>query len=252
MPELSVVLPTFNERENAVALAKGILDQSLWATEVIVVDDDSPDRTWQAVAKLSGADPRVRLIRRVGQRGLTTAIQTGIEAARGRWIGWMDCDLSMSPKKIPVLVGALAACDVAVGTRYGIGGQDGRTEVLPVMLSRIINTLASCALTAQIRDYTSGFVFARRDVLERIKLRGDYGEYCIDFLYRAHRAGFAILEIPYTCEPRRIGESKTATSLWGFARRGWRYLWTIARLRCRSLDTDRLSPESTGVQSLET
>lgn len=235
MPELTVVLPTFNERENAVTLAKAILEHCPWETEVVVVDDDSPDGTWQAVAELGQADPRVRLIRRTEERGLTTAIWAGIEAARGKWVGWMDCDLSMPPSKIPGLVRALRTYHVAVGTRYGVGADDARTDFLPVFLSRIINTLASCVLTSRIRDYTSGFVFARRPVFDRVTLRGDYGEYCIDFLYRAHRAGFTIVEMPYVCIPREIGESKTATDVWGFARRGWRYLWTIARLRCPGL-----------------
>ena len=81
-----------------------------------------------------------------------------------------------------------------------------------------------------VTDFTTGYVCVRRTLLERIDLRGDYGEYCIDLLHRARRAGARVVEVPYVCVSRAEGESKTASSLWGFARRGWRYLATIARL----------------------
>jgi len=82
-----------------------------------------------------------------------------------------------------------------------------------------------------VRDYTSGFIAARRPVFDLISLRGDYGEYCIDLLYRAQRLGLRIVEIPYDCVPRQTGESKTATSAWGYVRRGTRYVTTVLRLR---------------------
>jgi dolichol-phosphate mannosyltransferase len=68
-------------------------------------------------------------------------------------------------------------------------------------------------------------------VFDQIDLRGDYGEYCIDLLYRAARAGFRVEEIPYVCVPREVGESKTATNLLGYITRGWNYVVTIVRLR---------------------
>ncbi|MBI3733006.1 MAG: polyprenol monophosphomannose synthase, partial [Chloroflexi bacterium] len=94
----------------------------------------------------------------------------------------------------------------------------------------VINLAAKILLGGPVRDYTTGFVAARRSVLEQIALRGDYGEYCIDFLVRAVRRGFRVVEVGYICAPRASGESKTAPSFTGFIRRGRKYVTTILRL----------------------
>jgi len=225
-------LPTFNERDNIVALIeRGLAALVDYDAEMLVVDDDSPDGTWQLVAALAERNPRVRLIRRTEERGLTTAIATGIANARGGWVGWMDCDLAMPPEDLPRLAAALAAgADVAVGSRYVPGGRDVGHSWVGQAFSRTINLAASLLLDGRIKDYTSGFILARRPVFDRIELRGDYGEYCIDLLYRAARAGFRVEEIPYVCLPRETGESKTATSPLGYVTRGWNYVVTILRL----------------------
>jgi len=227
-----MILPTFNERDNIIPLIeRGLAALADYDAEMLVVDDDSPDGTWQVVAELAERDSRVRLIRRIRERGLTSAIAAGIADARGAWVGWMDCDLSMPPEDLPRLAGALAAgADVAVGSRYVPGGRDVGHSWVGRAFSRTINLAASLLLDRRIKDYTSGFILARREVFDRIPLRGDYGEYCIDLLYRAVRAGFRVVEIPYVCVPRQIGESKTATNPLGYVTRGWNYVVTILRL----------------------
>jgi dolichol-phosphate mannosyltransferase len=82
-----------------------------------------------------------------------------------------------------------------------------------------------------IRDYTSGFIAAKREVFDQITLKGDYGEYCIDLLHRARKKGFKIQEIPYCLVPRKSGESKTATRVWDYFRRGIKYVILVLRLR---------------------
>jgi len=233
--DITIVLPTFNERDNIVPLIRrGLAALADYQAEMLVVDDDSPDGTWQAVADLAERDSRVRLIRRTEERGLTGAIATGIAEARGTWVGWMDCDLSMPPEDLPRLAGALTAgADVAVGSRYVPGGRDVGHSWVGRAFSRAINLAASLLLDRRIKDYTSGFILARREVLDRIPLRGDYGEYCIDLLYRAVRAGYRVVEVPYVCVPREAGESKTATNPLGYVTRGWNYLVTIWRLQLR-------------------
>ncbi|GAB4547212.1 MAG: hypothetical protein Kow0063_41840 [Anaerolineae bacterium] len=236
MPELSadvtIVLPTFNERDNIIPLIqRGLAALGAYRVEMLVVDDDSPDGTWQVVAELAGTDSRVRLIRRTQERGLTSAIATGIGQARGEWVGWMDCDLSMPPEDLPRLAAALAdGADIAVGSRYIAGGRDVGHSWVGRAFSRTINLAASLLLDRRVTDYTSGFILARRQVFDQIELRGDYGEYCIDLLYRALRAGFRVVEMPYQCVPRETGESKTATNPWGYITRGWNYVVTIVRL----------------------
>ena len=95
------------------------------------------------------------------------------------------------------------------------------------MASRIVTGLARLLLVRDFRDYTSGFVAVKRDVVERVRLRGVHGEYFIDLVVRAHRRGFKLVEIPYAQVERQRGESKTEQ---GFSRKGFRYLVTIARL----------------------
>ena len=235
MPRISIVLPTYNEAGNIELL----IDRTLQAlgsysggVEVVVVDDDSPDKTWQLVARKADQDGRVRLIHRRGESGLTSAISRGIHEAQGEWVGWMDCDLSMPPEQWPQLADTLAkGADMAIGSRYVPGGGDVAHSFTGRLFSRIINLWAGLLLSWSIKDYTSGFILGRREVFKQIELRGDYGEYCIDMLYRAKRAGFTIRELPYLCVPREAGESKTATNVWGYLTRGVNYVTTILRLR---------------------
>jgi dolichol-phosphate mannosyltransferase len=234
-PQISIVLPTYNEAGNIEPLIErtlAALGDMPGGVEVVVVDDDSPDGTWRLVQQKAQADPRVRLIHRRDESGLTSAINRGIREARGQWVGWMDCDLSMPPEEWPKLAAALAdGADMAVGSRYVPGGGDVAHSLTGRTFSRIINLYAGLLLDWSIKDYTSGFILARRAVFEQINLRGDYGEYCIDMLYRARRAGFTIRELPYLCVPREAGESKTATNIIGYLTRGVNYVTTVLKLR---------------------
>lgn len=233
MTQVSVVLPTYNERGHIVDLMAAIQAIMPARTEIIVVDDDSPDGTWQAVADYAAKHAGVRLLRRIGRRGLTSAFNEGIGLASGKVVCWMDCDFSMPPEKLPELVAATAVTDLAIGSRYVAGGADDGHSFMALAFSRIINLYAGLLLGFYVHDYTSGFIAARREVLQAIPLRGDYGEYFIDLMARAKRHGFTVTEIPYRCVPRRSGESKTGTSFWGYLTRGRKYVTTVLRLRFR-------------------
>lgn len=234
-PQLSIVLPTYNEAGNIGALIDRILEALQdypGGVEVVVVDDDSPDGTWQLVAGKAQTDPRVRLVHRTTEKGLTSAISRGVREAQGHWVGWMDCDLSMPPEEWPRLAKALASgADMAVGSRYVPGGGDVAHSFAGRLFSRVINIWAGLVLDGSIKDYTSGFILGRREIFDTIDLRGDYGEYCIDLLYRTKRAGYTICELPYVCVPRRVGESKTAANVWGYLSRGVNYVTTVLRLK---------------------
>jgi dolichol-phosphate mannosyltransferase len=231
MPNSTIILPTFNERENITPLIEGILANVVPPPEILVVDDDSPDGTWQIVEELAREHPTIRLIRRLDERGLTSAISRGIAEAEGDVVIWMDTDLSMPPDKIPELISALEGRDVAIGSRYVPGGRDIGHSFMAQAFSRTINFFAGVFLGFAVKDYTSGFIAARKPVFDRITLQGDYGEYCIDLLYRVQRLGYRFKEIPYDCVERHAGESKTATTLLGFFTRGMNYVLTILRLR---------------------
>ena len=234
MNSVTIILPTYNERENIRPLIERTLAAIQgWAIEVLVVDDDSPDGTWQIVEEMASCDARIILCRRTEERGLTSAIWHGIRHARGDVVLWMDCDLSMPPESIPDLLAQFASptIDIAIGSRYVLGGRDIGHSLTGQLFSRAINLFAGLLLGFHVRDYTSGFVAARRNVFEKITLSGDYGEYCIDFLYSARRHRFRVVEVPYDCVERAAGESKTALNAWGYIRRGVKYVETILRLR---------------------
>lgn len=228
---VTVILPTYNERENISLLIEGIVKHVSPTPEILVVDDNSPDGTWQVVESLAQTYPSIRLIRRMDERGLTSALQRGIAEARGDVVVWMDTDLSMPPDKIADLLTQLPQYDLAVGSRYVKGGRDVGHSFAARAFSRTINFSAGLFLGFDITDYTSGFVAAKKEVFEHIALRGDYGEYCIDLLYHAKRKGYRIKEIPYDCVERHAGESKTATNVIGFFTRGLNYVITVLRLR---------------------
>jgi SAM-dependent methyltransferase/GT2 family glycosyltransferase len=233
-PPASVLLPTYNEGPVIVGLVRDVL-AAVPRAEVLVIDDDSPDRTWARVEDAFAGDARVRVLRRVGRRGLPSALAEGVAATTGTVVAWLDAD--MSPELLPPLLAKASEADVVVASRYVAGGEDGRASRGRVWASRAINLFGSVCLGGPVRDWTSGFVAARRTALARVPLRPDYvyGDYCIDFLYRAGRAGLHVVEIPYVLPDRRAGESKTSPSLVRFGRLGLHYVETILSLRWRTL-----------------
>jgi len=242
MTLVCTVLPTYNERDNIAALIEGILINATTPHMVLVVDDNSPDGTAEVVRALASryntpAMQSVALYVRTGQKGLTSAIQCGIDFALASFdadiVTWMDCDLSMPPADVARLVHTIVAedADVAVGSRWVAGGDDVAHGLMARTLSDAINRFAVALLGDDVHDYTSGFIACRADVLRALRLRGDYGEYCIDLLALAGRSGFTIKEVPYICVPRTAGESKTGVNLWDYLAKGRNYVATIWRLR---------------------
>src|SRR5581483_4439680 len=224
-------LPTYNEAA-VIADVVGEILAAVPGAEVLVVDDDSPDRTWEAAGRAFPGDGRVRVLRRVGRRGLPSALAEGVAATAAAVVVWLDADGSMPAEVIPRLVAATAGpegADVAVASRYAPGGRDGRDSRLRILASRAINAVGTLCLGGPVRDWTSGFVAARRSALARVPLRTDYayGDYCIDFLHRACRAGLRVVEVGYVNVERRAGQTKTSPDLGRFAGLGLRYLSTI-------------------------
>ena len=233
-PRISIVLATFNERENIVDTIQSIFQHLGDSAEVIVVDDDSPDETWRLVENLQ--HPRVKVIRRVGTRGLASAFNRGILESRGEVVGWMDADMCMPPAMLPGMISLLGEDDVVVGSRYAPGGKDDRVW-LRVLASRAINRLATLILGYGIRDYDSGFVVLRRSVFDRVSLiPTGYGAYFMEFLYNCRRKGLSVREVPYTFRDRQKGISKSAPSLWRFFSMGFQYVIRIFVARLRHKD----------------
>ncbi len=235
MHKVSVVLPTYNEKDNIVTLIREIQKQLNNDVEIIVVDDDSPDLTWQIVEDLKYDN--VKLLRRKNEKCLTTAIWDGISAASGEVVVWMDTDLSMPPEKIPDLLKKIdEGYDISVGSRYIPDGgtvivEKSQDSMLSAVSSFVMNYFIQRLLDTPFKDYTSGFIAARKNVFDDIKLRGDYGEYFIDLIYNAIKKGYKVIEIPYILQARKHGESKTGTNFFQLSKRGIKYFTTALRLR---------------------
>lgn len=238
------VLPTYNERDNIEPLIEGILTNRTGPHMVLVVDDNSPDGTAEVVRAIArrhnaAGAMQVALYVRNGQSGLTSAIQAGIDFALTTFgadvVTWMDCDLSMPPAEVARLVAAVVdgGADLAVGSRWVVGGADQAHGWVARTLSRALNGVATQLLGSAVHDYTSGFIAARAECLQTLRLRGDYGEYCIDLLARAVRSGFVVQEVPYVCVPRTAGVSKTGVHLWDYLSKGRKYVATVWELAHR-------------------
>src|SRR5215467_14459676 len=163
----SVILPTYNEGETIVRLVGEILS-AVPDADVLVVDDDSPDRTWSIIERTFAGDTRVRVLRRIGRRGLPSALAEGTSQAKGDAVVWLDADGSMPAADIPALLAGLVDADIAVGSRYARGGRDARTSRFRIVTSWLINGFAALVLGGGVRDFTSGFIAARRSVLDRV------------------------------------------------------------------------------------
>ena len=233
-PRVSIVLATYNERENIVDTIQSIFEHVKDPVEVIVVDDDSADQTWQLVESLG--DPRVVVIRRVDTRGLASAFNRGIIESRGEIVGWMDADMCMPPSMLPAMVDKLTEHDIVVGSRYAQGGKDDRAA-LRVISSRLINGLAGLVLGYGIKDYDSGFVVLRRTVFNKVSIiPTGYGAYFMEFLYTCRKKGLTVYEMPYVFRDRAKGISKSAPSIFKFFKTGMQYVIRIFTARLRRID----------------
>lgn len=237
---ISIIMPTYNEVGNVADLihetVRFVKDFGITEIEVIVVDDNSPDQTWLVAGEISCPYAEITVIRRMTDHGLTASLNHGISIAQHEVIVWLDCDFSQPPEKIQQMLYMLdQGYDVVVNSRYVLGGgedRSGKGGALQLFLSKCLNRLLRYLLDSRFFDYTSGFVAVRSSVFNNIQLRGDYGEYFIDFIYRVLRSRkYRVCELPYIMQPRRSGESKTGSNLFQFLRRGRKYIWTIFKLR---------------------
>ncbi|MEC7640676.1 MAG: polyprenol monophosphomannose synthase [Nitrospinota bacterium] len=227
---ISVILPTYNESGNIAKLIKLLMQEVPKPMEVVVVDDDSPDRTWEIAEGLKKQYDNLKVLRRVGKTGLTSAIRDGIKLSEGDILVWMDADLSIPPSKIPELIAKINdGCDLVIGSRYIPGGgtviiEKEDDSLILVILSFVLNLFIQKLLGPAIHDYTSGFIAVRKKVVDEIKLRGNHGEYFISLTYKATKHGFKVAEVPYVLGSREYGVSKTGTRWWQYFQKGIDYL----------------------------
>ena len=219
--ELSVVVPTFNERGNVGRLVAA-LDQALkgisW--EVIFVDDDSPDETARAVIDLAAEDSRVRCLHRIGRRGLSTACIEGMLASCAPYMAVIDGDLQHDETKLPEMLALLRAdeCEIVVGSRYVDGGGIGEWDSERASQSRLATRVAKRVLKADLSDPMSGFFMLKREVLDNSvrKLSGIGFKILFD-IFASSPGKLRYREVPYTFRTRSEGESKMDTqAVWDY------------------------------------
>jgi dolichol-phosphate mannosyltransferase len=211
-PELTIVVPTFNEKAN-IPLLVDRLAQLLTACdwEVIFVDDNSPDGTAAAARAIGETDSRVRCIRRIGRRGLAGACLEGMLASQARYVAVMDADLQHDEGLLVPMLEALRAgrADVAVASRYLFGGSAAGLSKQRSRVSRGSNTLVRLLLGIDLTDPMSGHFMIRREALESIapSLSTQGFKILLDILATA-RGGLRTIELPSTFRERQHGESK--------------------------------------------
>jgi dolichol-phosphate mannosyltransferase len=228
---VSVVLPTYNEREGIAELGaeiRGAARQAGLAVEVLVVDDASPDGTAAHVEAVFAADPAVRVHVRRGERGLASAIHRGIREAHGDVVVIMDSDGNHDPALLPLMVRCADEFDVVIGSRYVLGG-GMLTSRFRYWASYAFNILIRVVLGLRIHDNLSGFLAFRPTLLRGLEPEAvfyGYGDYAIRLLHHVVRRGGRVLEIPTVYRFRKGGESKTR-----FFAYFWTYLGSVLRLR---------------------
>ncbi len=167
--DFSLVIPTYNERENLPVLLQR-LDRILahYKFEVIVVDDDSPDNTWAEAQVQQHRYPWLRVIRRHGERGLSSAVICGFRHARGKILGVMDADLQHDDKRLPELLRKMGHADFAVATRRAVGGSDGKWNWMRRFVSHSATLLAKLIARVPLSDPMSGFFTMRREIFTAV------------------------------------------------------------------------------------
>lgn len=211
-PELSIIVPTFNERDNIAELIGRLvvcLGDISW--EVVFVDDDSPDGTADLVREHAAADSRVRCLQRIGRRGLSSACVEGMLATTAPYLAVIDADLQHDEQLLPLMLDTLkqSDTDIVVGSRYAPGGDIGDWDARRARMSRLAMRLSRVLVPADLTDPMSGFFMMRRAVLE-------------GSVYKLSAIGFKILadvfasfpqplrfkELAYRFRVRRAGQSK--------------------------------------------
>ena len=210
LPELTIVVPTYNERNNITELAlrlDSVLADINW--EMLVVDDDSPDGTAGIVKALSRSDPRIRCIRRVGRRGLSGACIEGILASSSPYVAVMDADLQHDETVLPRMLKLAKTSDVVVATRYSEGGAADGLSSRRQTVSSLGGKLSRLIIKVDVSDPMSGFFMLKRETVEEFapRLATSGFKILVDIL-SALPADAKIAEVPYSFRDRHSGDSK--------------------------------------------
>jgi len=207
-PSLSLIAPSYNERDRLGELVRAVFDAYAAARvrgELVIVDDNSPDGTGQLADELAAEYP-IRVLHRAGKLGLGTAVIDGFNTATAPVVGVIDADLSHPPDIIPRMFGVMQrySADVVIGSRYIPGGGTRNWAFSRLAMSKFACLLAR-GLTP-VRDATSGLFLIRRELARGVKISAGGFKICLELLIRSEPA--RVIEVPYVFVGRTAGESK--------------------------------------------
>lgn len=225
MSNAIVIIPTYKERDNIIAMIEAVFDQPK-AFHLLIIDDNSPDGTADLVKKMQAmyntpTETRLHLVQRKGKLGLGTAYITGFQYALDKgydYILEMDADFSHDPKDLPALFLACSegGYDVAIGSRYATGVNVVNWPIGRVLLSYFASSYVRLITSMPIRDTTAGFVCYRKEVLKTIpldKIRFVGYAFQIEMKFLAWKFGYKLGEVPIIFTERVRGESKMSAGI---------------------------------------
>ncbi len=208
---LSLVIPTLNEAKNLPGLLEALQTQLTGMEyELLVVDDDSLDGTWKVAEELSREQPRIRVLRRIGRRGLSSAVVEGFAMARGDTLMVIDADGQHDPATVRQLYDAIrSGAMLAVASRYVEGGDTGEWEGSRLWLSRTATSLARRLPRVRVSDPMSGFFAVKKEAFNAVadRLRPTGFKILLELLTHLP-AGTKVAEVPLHFGMRLHGESK--------------------------------------------
>lgn len=208
--DLSIIIPTYNERDNIEPLTRRLqthLDGNV-DYEIIVVDDDSPDQTWALAETLSKADPRLRVLRRTTKKGLASAVVDGFSSATGNVLAVIDADLQHDESILLSMHDQIANHDIVVGSRKVAGGGISQWNPLRRLISWFATQLARRFLRVPIADPMSGYFMLRREVFNEVAPKINPTGFKILLEIARHADSPKIAEVGYLFRPRQFGKSK--------------------------------------------
>lgn len=242
VPQLTVVIPTYNEVENLPKLLSALFSLPVPNLNILVVDDNSPDGTGELADELARQYAGcVCVMHRSGKLGLGTAYTSGflrLLEGNTQAIAQMDADFSHPPEKLVEMLDSLDHFDAVFGSRYIPGGKvDERWPLWRKSLSAFGNAYARTILRLPVRDATGGFRLWRREALARIpleKVKSNGYAFQVEMAYLAHRTGCSICEVPIYFADRRWGRSKMSFHIQIEAALGvWRMLFRYRGLKAQ-------------------
>jgi dolichol-phosphate mannosyltransferase len=204
-PELSFVIPCYNEEGNLLALITAVREAAeplKLAYEVVITDDCSKDRTWELLKHLAATDPRIRALRFARNCGQSAALWAGMQAARGRAIVTLDADLQNDPKDLPKLLAALEKFDCACGSR--VAARRRSDGFVRVASSRVANWVRNTVSKENISDAGCCYRAFKRECIADLKFFKGMHRF-MPTLFKIE--GFTVTEVPISAHPRHAGRS---------------------------------------------